>query len=31
MNSLAVPRRAKQAIGAIARLVNNFSGEERYV
>ncbi len=30
MNSIAVPRKAKQAIGGIAKLVNE-SGEERYV
>lgn len=30
MNSLTVPRKAKQAIGGIARLVND-KGEERYV
>ena len=30
MNSLTVPRKAKQAIGGIAKLVND-KGEERYV
>jgi UDP-sugar pyrophosphorylase len=30
MNSLAVPRKAKQAIGGISKLVND-KGEERYV
>jgi len=30
MNSLTVPRKAKQAIGGIAKLVNG-DGEERYV
>jgi UDP-sugar pyrophosphorylase len=31
MNSLAVPRKAKQAIGGIARLVNDSTGEVKYV
>jgi UDP-sugar pyrophosphorylase len=31
MNSLAVPRKAKQAIGGIAKLKNHETGEERYV
>ena len=31
MNSLAVPRKAKQAIGGIARLVNQKTGEQKYV
>ena len=30
MNSLAVPRKAKQAIGGIAKLTNKFTGEMRY-
>lgn len=30
MNSLTVPRKAKQAIGGIAKLVNS-DGQERYV
>jgi len=31
MNSLAVPRKAKQAIGGIAKLTNENSGEERTI
>jgi hypothetical protein len=31
MNSLCVPRKAKQAIGGIARLVNDSTGEVKYV
>jgi UDP-sugar pyrophosphorylase len=31
MNSLAVPRKANQAIGGIAKLKNSETGEERYV
>lgn len=29
MNSLAVPRKAKQAVGGITKLVNTESGAER--
>ena len=31
MNSLAIPRKAKQAIGGIAKLSNAGTGQERYV
>lgn len=31
MNSLGIPRKAKQAVGAIAKLTNEKTGETRYV
>ncbi len=31
MNSLAVPRKGKQAVGGVTKLTNSKTGEERYV